>query len=354
MQVRHVQDTPQGSRLWRNSVRDAGAETIERFGRQWQAFQQSAGYFGSPDLLADVLDPLVRLDEIRGRRVVEIGSGSGRIVNMLLAAGAGHVTAVEPAGEAFAVLQRNVAHAGDRVSCLNLPGDRLPSDPPFELAMSIGVLHHIPDPDPVVKAVHAALPVGGRFVIWVYGHEGNEWYLRLAEPLRRVTVRLPHWALTACSAGLLGPLWLYMAACRVAPLPLRGYLRNHFGRLSPKNQLLTIYDQLNPTYAKYYRRDEVTALLERNGFADVRVHHRHGYSWTAVGTKTDGGPGCPDTPPSSSRWEAACELQPGGGDTPLSTEFISVRARLNGSSQAARHRDELAGIEACEKGGCLG
>lgn len=266
---------------------DVGVETIERFGRQWQSFPQSAGYFGSADLLADILDPLIGLDEIAGCRVVEIGSGSGRIVNMLLAAGAGHVTAVEPAREAFEVLQRNTTHAGGRVSCLNLPGHLLPPEPPLDLALSIGVLHHIPDPDPVVRAVHAALPVGGRFVIWVYGHEGNEWYLRQAEPLRRITVRLPHWALTGCSAGLLLPLWLYMAACRVAPLPLRGYLRNHFGRLSPKNQLLTIYDQLNPTYAKYYRRDEVTALLERGGFADVRVHHRHGYSWTAVGTKTD-------------------------------------------------------------------
>lgn len=45
-----------------------------------------------------------------------------------------------------------------------------------------------------------------------------------------------------------------------------------------------IYDQLNPAYAKYYRRDEARALLEDAGFQDVRLHHRHGYSWTVLGT----------------------------------------------------------------------
>jgi hypothetical protein len=46
-----------------------------------------------------------------------------------------------------------------------------------------------------------------------------------------------------------------------------------------------IYDQLNPAYAKYYTRDEAQSLLERHGFSDVRLHHRHGMSWTVVGTR---------------------------------------------------------------------
>lgn len=48
---------------------------------------------------------------------------------------------------------------------------------------------------------------------------------------------------------------------------------------------LVIYDQLNPAYAKYYTRAEAYELLRQAGFDDVRLHHRHGYSWTAVGTR---------------------------------------------------------------------
>jgi len=48
---------------------------------------------------------------------------------------------------------------------------------------------------------------------------------------------------------------------------------------------LVIYDQLNPAYAKYYTREEAQDLLARQGFVDIRLHHRHGVSWTVLGTK---------------------------------------------------------------------
>jgi len=55
--------------------------------------------------------------------------------------------------------------------------------------------------------------------------------------------------------------------------------------LTPAKRRVVIYDQLNPAYAKYYTREEARDVLERNGFSEVHLHHRHGYSWTMVGTK---------------------------------------------------------------------
>jgi hypothetical protein len=57
------------------------------------------------------------------------------------------------------------------------------------------------------------------------------------------------------------------------------------GKMSREKRRLVIYDQLNPEYARYYTRDEARDLLARNGFGDVRLHHRHGYSWTVMGIK---------------------------------------------------------------------
>lgn len=48
---------------------------------------------------------------------------------------------------------------------------------------------------------------------------------------------------------------------------------------------MTIYDQLNPAYARYYRKEEIVKLMEIGGFKDISLYYRHGYSWTAVETK---------------------------------------------------------------------
>ena len=265
---------------------DLKTRTIQDFGEQWTAFRDNPAYYGSTDLLADLCGPLLPLDDVKGARAADIGSGTGRIVNMLLDAGAAHVHAVEPSA-AMAVLKENTADRRDRVTCVNGPGETLPPDLGLDLVVSMGVLHHIPEPGPVVRAAYRALRPGGRMLVWLYGREGNETYLRFAEPLRRVTTRLPHGALVSVSHALSLALDVYIAACRVLPLPMRAYMREVLAKFPRRIRTLTIYDQLNPAYAKYYTRDEAEALLRDQGFTDVRLHHRHGYSWTVIGRRPE-------------------------------------------------------------------
>ncbi len=89
---------------------DLKTQTIEDFGEQWTAFRDNPGYYGSADLLSDLFGPLLSRDAVKGRRVADIGSGTGRIVNMLLDAGAEHVRAVEPSGrDGSRTIRQNVA-----------------------------------------------------------------------------------------------------------------------------------------------------------------------------------------------------------------------------------------------------
>jgi hypothetical protein len=90
----------------------------------------------------------------------------------------------------------------------------------------------------------------------------------------RTIVRMIYW-----------PLLFYMKLCHRLPLPLRGYMLSVFEKMSPEKRKLIIYDQLNPAYAKYYTRREAETLLIDGKFKNVRAHHRHGYSWTVIGTK---------------------------------------------------------------------
>jgi hypothetical protein len=100
-----------------------------------------------------------------------------------------------------------------------------------------------------------------------------------------VTTRLPHAQLELLTSALDLPLRAYIELCRAWPLPMRAYMVGHLGKLSDEWRRVTIYDQLNPAYAKYYSRDEARALFADAGFVDVRLHNRHGYSWLIVGTK---------------------------------------------------------------------
>jgi SAM-dependent methyltransferase len=258
-------------------------QTIKDFGSQWLRYRDNEGYYGSLELFEDILSPFLRPDETKGCKVAEIGSGTGRIVNMLLAAGVRHVIAVEPS-DAFEVLSRNILYP-EKVTCLKITGDQLPSYGDLDYIFSIGVLHHIPDPEPIVEAAFKALRPGGHFLVWLYGREGNRLYLALIEPLRILTKHLPHFVLVALAEIIYWPLVLYIKFCRILPLPLRGYMLSVLQRMSAEKRRLIIYDQLNPSYAKYYTQSEAKKLLSDGRFENIRIHHRHGYSWTVIGTK---------------------------------------------------------------------
>jgi SAM-dependent methyltransferase len=264
--------------------RDVGARTIADFGQQWTTYTDNDGYYGSSALFDDVFHPFLDATALHGARIAEIGSGAGRWVHVFLRAGARHIIALEPS-RAIDVLRQTFAGEPDRVTLIHDRGEHLPASGDRDYVFSIGVLHHIPAPAPVCRAAYQALRPGGTFGVWVYGREGNGAYLALFAALHVVTRRLPHALLAALVRVLDVALRVYVAACRVLPLPLRGYMREVIARLTPDKRRLVIYDQLNPRYARYYSRDEATALVAAAGFSNVRVHHRHGYSWTVVGTR---------------------------------------------------------------------
>jgi SAM-dependent methyltransferase len=264
-------------------MNSAGERTIHDFGEQFTHYHDNEGYFGSAAFLANMLGPLLSIDRIKGARVAEIGSGAGRIVGMLLEAGAAHVTALEPSN-AFFVLRRLF---GDRpnVTFINEPGDKLPPAGDNDYVFCMGVMQFIPETGPVVRAARAALKPGGQFIVRVYSHEGNTTYLNLLiYPLRRVTPRLPHAALAGLvrvlDLGLVG----YLRLCRAFPLPMRDYFLDVVAKLSTPSRRLTIYDQLNPTFVRYYSRQEAETLLAGE-FEDIRLYHHRATTWTIIGTK---------------------------------------------------------------------
>jgi SAM-dependent methyltransferase len=257
--------------------------TIQDFGEQWTAYPDNTGYYGSSSLFEDLWGPLAEGINVSGQRVADIGAGTGRFVNVFLDAAARHVLAIEPS-DAMDVLKANTANRVERITYLQTTGDHIPPDGSLDYVFAIGVLHHIPDPLPVVVAARSALKPGAKFYAWVYGAEGNSMYVTALNAIRAVSTRVPHVLLVAIVWTLYWPLRLYIAAARIFPVPLRRYMRNVLAKLTGDKIRLVIYDQLNPAHAKYYTRDELISLFARAGYEAIELHHRHGYSWAVCAT----------------------------------------------------------------------
>src|SRR5580700_11552787 len=193
------------------------AETsVDDFSEQWSRYDRQDGYFVSRELLDDILCPFVRVEDARGRDVCEIGCGNGRFVK-LFAAVARRVVGVDPSE---GIHNARKLCAGDaNVELLQRDAFDLPPLDPFDLVVSIGVVHHTPDPLATLRVMRGLLKDGGKAVLWVYGREGNELYLATFGALRAVTQRLPDPALHALATALTPPLWGYIRACRALPLP---------------------------------------------------------------------------------------------------------------------------------------
>lgn len=269
-----------------DSLEKLGGKTIDDFGEQWTAFSDTSGFFGSRDLLADFIHPF-DMARFRGARVADIGAGTGRHVQGLLEAGAREVLAIEPSKAIELVRKRFGDGKSGNVVPMQITGDRLPPTAQLDYAISVGVIHHIPDPSPVIRAAYEALKPGGQFVIWLYGKEGNRLYLFLLTPIRWFSKRLPLPALKTLARLLDVPLAVYIFLCQRLEwsfLPLRDYMVNILPHLPGDKRRVVIYDQLNPHYAKYYTHAEAVALMSKAPF-EVQAHHRRGYSWVVIGTK---------------------------------------------------------------------
>lgn len=263
-----------------------GDKTIEQFGEQWVNYNNIDGYFGSIELFQDFVVPF-DTSKLKDKVVADIGAGTGRFTKSILQSGASHVFAVEPSQAVKVVEQVLTEEEKNRTTILNIPGGELKLNESLDFALSIGVMHHIPEVDDVVKAVYDSLKKDGQFIIWLYGKEGNRLYLMIFEPIRFITMKMPlflnHWISFLLNIFLT----LYILIIKMTPFipwPMKSYVINVISKSNWDKRLVVIFDQLNPSYAKYYTKKEAYDLLAKNHFK-TEVFARHGYSWVVIGTK---------------------------------------------------------------------
>jgi len=261
-------------------------ETASRFAEEWTRWSDLRDYYERE--FFDWVAPLTPRD-FANQLVFEGGCGKGRHTAIVAELGAKAIVSLDLGESAFVAF----AHTRQFSNAHVVIGDLLdpPVRPIFDLAFSVGVLHHLPDPAAGFASLASRVKDGGRVAFWVYGQEGNEWITRYVDPVRKaVTSRLPAPFLRIACIPPAVALWAVIklfyrpGANGKGPsnLPYGDYFAAQYHY--PFDEIhANVFDQLVTPVAYYLREDEVRPWLA-SGFRDAEIRSHRGYSWTGLAT----------------------------------------------------------------------
>jgi SAM-dependent methyltransferase len=154
----------------------------------WDAYWRE---HGDPHATYDnderILAPILALGDVRGKRVLEVGAGSGRDSIELARRGA-LVTVIDYVRSSLNVVAQNAAQAGVRLSLVCGDGTRMPfPEGTFDVVFHQGLLEHFRDPEPLLRDNRRVLRPGGHVVIDV----PQRWHLYTVG--KKVMIALNRW-----------------------------------------------------------------------------------------------------------------------------------------------------------------
>jgi SAM-dependent methyltransferase len=262
---------------------------VERFG--WQARRFRKRGFGAGDNggeFASFVSPLDETD-FADHVVLEVGCGTGRWAVAATKWGALDVLAVDISEAVEAAYENSQNFLNLHVIQADI--HRLPfrcdSAGQVDLAMSIGVLHHLENSTHGLRALAEVTRPGGIVMSWVYAAEGNAWLARIVDPVRsRVTSRLPLPVVSAMAWALsviVHPIAKAIGTGRLLPsrasIGYRGYIewlaRQHF----PHTHAV-IHDHLAAPRTRYVPRGEFEDWFRSSELHEPVLRHRNRNSWT--------------------------------------------------------------------------
>lgn len=272
-----------------NEAEDPQIRTAQSFGYEWNRFPEM--YDEWEQSFLDYMYPHGP-DFFRGKKVLDAGCGNGRFAYYAGKYGA-EVWAID-LGSAVEVARRNTEPTG-RVQVIQADLHRPPFTPEsFDFIYSIGVLHHLPDPEAAFQNLLRYLKPEGEIQIYLYwqpeGQPVKRLLLSMVAATRRITTRLPHSAVhtlafPAAAAAFAMFVWPYRILKAVGlknlaeKLPMKQYADFRF-RVCVNDQL----DRFSAPIENRYTRAEVAEWLRRAGLRNPQI--TASYGWVGTGTKS--------------------------------------------------------------------
>ncbi|MCK4665265.1 methyltransferase domain-containing protein [Candidatus Dependentiae bacterium] len=278
----------QGSATRKKTVSNATARTLKSFSYQWRKFGKMFDFW--KENFIDYTKPLNE-DFFKGKLGLDGGCGFGR--HIYWASEFGSTMIGLDLSEAVESAYKNTKH---KENVLIVQGDIY--NPPFEkdsfdFFYSIGVLHHLPDPEGGFDSLLRFIKKGGTAFAWVYG-ERPGWSDKFSTFLRRFTTKMKNMYLLHFICWLIALFvrvkihWPYkffraIGLKKIAEkFPLRFHADFPFYVV-----VADTFDRLSVPLVKYYSEEEFREWFTRNKLKDIKILKRlqNNYSYRGLGIK---------------------------------------------------------------------
>ena len=270
---------------------------IDSFGHEWASFDyaKTENKQALDNQFAAYCAP-INLSQFNPNASIacDFGAGSGRWSERLLPYFS-HVYALEPSDGAHKVLKTKFANEPKIEILRETVGANSVMVNSLDLAISLGVLHHIPDTGLAIKDVSRSIKPGGYFLCYLYYNLENKNVLykllfELSNLVRLVVCKMPPGLKRfSCDA---------MAVIFYMPFILTGRLLN-FGGFKKLAKKIPLSDYTDKTFfivrndsldrfgtrlEQRFSRQEVIDLMEKSGLEDIVVSPSSPY-YHAIGRK---------------------------------------------------------------------
>ena len=250
---------------------------IDSFGHEWAAFDYAESETGEA-LNAQFMAYCTPIDlsqfNTKFSVAADFGAGSGRWASQLLPYFS-LVYALEPSDGANKVLENKFSKESRMKVLKETVGINSIAAESLDLAMSLGVLHHIPDTGLAIRDVASKIKGGGVFLCYLYYRLDNKpLYYRglfwISNSIRWFISRLPYVARRLIARVI--AVLIYLPLARIAKIlenkgksvsnfPLHHYANMPFVML--QNDAL---DRFGTRLEKRFSKKEITEMLDNAGF----------------------------------------------------------------------------------------
>lgn len=292
--IQIVQSTNREIHIFETDLKDQNIDhgVVRSFGEEWKTFND----FQEDEIekIGNMYFDIVGTDVVnKNTYAIDIGCGTGRWSKYLLNR-IGFMEAVDPSDAIFVADKLLGKKKNVRLSKASI--DNIPfENQTFDFAMSIGVLHHVPDTLKAMKTCVGKIKLGGYFYVYLYYNLENKNHLIktiffIVSLARKTISKLPFFLrkivcdIIAVTIYLplitLGRLLKFIGLKQLAKnLPLSFYQNQSF--LVIRNDAL---DRFGTSIEQRFSKTQIIEMMETCGLDEIIVSENLPY-WHALGKR---------------------------------------------------------------------
>ena len=268
-------------------------KTSNFFEKDWRFFDTNNKIF--EELLPSYISPLT-LDSFREKFILEAGCGSGRNLIMAAKAGAKEVIGIDISGSVKIAYEKTKDYPNIHIIQADIL--KLSFKAIFDIIFSVGVLHHLPNPEKGFLELVNYLKNGGIMAISVYSKENNEWIVKYLNPIRKnILSKMPDTFslfIAFIAAGLTYPIIKLLYKPLNESVLTKQWAKNHLfyndflyllSQLGFKLTWGQFWDQLTAPTAFYISKNQIETWYEKAGLGDISLEWRNRNCWNGIGAK---------------------------------------------------------------------